>query len=189
MPTLIGRTPIFDDSGGGLDGTGLDNAWKQEFYNQIDAALAAVQAAILAIPPSKVVFPAVMVPSADPNTLDDYEEGLWNPTDQSGAGLVFSSPSGSYTKLGRIVIATGDIIWPSTANGAGIVLGGLPYPSLAVPPYYGGWINYTTVNLPVILQQGIGSQTISAFVTSGAALTNVNMSGKVLRFTVIYPAA
>lgn len=42
MATTIGRTPIYDDSGGGKDGTALDNAWKQQFYDQIDAALAGV---------------------------------------------------------------------------------------------------------------------------------------------------
>ena len=33
----ITRTPIIDDSGSGQDGTVIDNAWKQELYNQIDA--------------------------------------------------------------------------------------------------------------------------------------------------------
>ena len=33
----ITRTPIVNDSGGGTDGTVIDNAWKQEFYDQIDA--------------------------------------------------------------------------------------------------------------------------------------------------------
>jgi hypothetical protein len=38
-PALIGRTPMVDDDGTGEYGTVLNNAWKQEFYNQIDAAL------------------------------------------------------------------------------------------------------------------------------------------------------
>jgi len=33
----ITRTPIIDDDGSGTSGTVIDNAWKQEFYNQIDA--------------------------------------------------------------------------------------------------------------------------------------------------------
>jgi hypothetical protein len=37
----ITRTPIIDDSGSGTDGTVINNAWKQEFYNQIDAVLVA----------------------------------------------------------------------------------------------------------------------------------------------------
>jgi len=40
----ITRTAIVNDSGSGLDGTGLDNAWKQELYDQIDAAIAAAAA-------------------------------------------------------------------------------------------------------------------------------------------------
>lgn len=33
----IPRTPIVNDSGGGMDGTVLDNTWKQELYDQIDS--------------------------------------------------------------------------------------------------------------------------------------------------------
>jgi hypothetical protein len=41
----IGRTAIVNDSGAGTDGTVLDNAWKAELYDQIDAnAATAVQA-------------------------------------------------------------------------------------------------------------------------------------------------
>ena len=34
----ITRTAIVDDDGSGTTGTVIDNAWKQEFYNQIDAS-------------------------------------------------------------------------------------------------------------------------------------------------------
>lgn len=37
----ITRTPIIDDDGTGTTGTAIDNAWKQELYNQIDAAVVA----------------------------------------------------------------------------------------------------------------------------------------------------
>jgi hypothetical protein len=33
----ISRTPMIDDDGSGTTGTIINNAWKQEFYNQIDA--------------------------------------------------------------------------------------------------------------------------------------------------------
>jgi hypothetical protein len=36
----ITRTPIVDDDGTGTTGTVLDNAWKQELYNQIDGVAA-----------------------------------------------------------------------------------------------------------------------------------------------------
>ncbi|HEX4346389.1 MAG TPA: hypothetical protein VHZ73_02390 [Vicinamibacterales bacterium] len=42
----IARTAITDDSGSGADGTVLDNAWKQELYDQIDDLAAAVEAGV-----------------------------------------------------------------------------------------------------------------------------------------------
>jgi hypothetical protein len=38
----ITRTPIIDDDGTGTTGTVIDNAWKTELYNQIDAADGAI---------------------------------------------------------------------------------------------------------------------------------------------------
>jgi hypothetical protein len=35
----ITRTPMIDDDGSGTTGTIINNAWKQEIYNQIDASL------------------------------------------------------------------------------------------------------------------------------------------------------
>lgn len=40
----ITRTPMVDDDGSGTTGTIINNAWKTEFYNQIDAADATVGA-------------------------------------------------------------------------------------------------------------------------------------------------
>ncbi len=51
-----------------------------------------------------LTFPVNVVASADPNTLDDYEEGTWTPTQGGGTTAVgaFSSV-GQYVKVGRIV--------------------------------------------------------------------------------------
>lgn len=38
----ITRTPMVDDDGSGTTGTVINNSWKQELYNQIDAALAGI---------------------------------------------------------------------------------------------------------------------------------------------------
>jgi hypothetical protein len=66
---------------------------------------------------SGITFPATQVPSADANTLDDYEEGTWTPTDQSGAGLTLTGMNGYYTKIGRNVFVTIIGAFPVTANG------------------------------------------------------------------------
>jgi hypothetical protein len=40
----ITRTPMIDDDGSGTTGTIINNAWKQEFYNQIDDVIVTVGA-------------------------------------------------------------------------------------------------------------------------------------------------
>lgn len=78
-----------------------------------------------------ITFPATQVPSADANTLDDYEEGTWTPVDASGAGLTFTvSGTARYVKIGRLVFFSVDFInYPSTANASGASIGGLPFTS------------------------------------------------------------
>jgi hypothetical protein len=49
---------------------------------------------------SGITFPATQVLSADPNTLDDYEEGTYSVT----APANFTFDSGSYTRLGRMYV-------------------------------------------------------------------------------------
>jgi hypothetical protein len=51
-----------------------------------------------------ITFPATQQASSDANTLDDYEEGTWTPSQGTGLTVVgtFSS-SGKYTKIGNLV--------------------------------------------------------------------------------------
>ena len=44
------------------------------------------------------------------NTLDDYEEGTWTPTLGNVTAPTFTSRNGTYTKIGRIVYLTCEII-------------------------------------------------------------------------------
>ena len=53
-----------------------------------------------------IKFPATQVPSADPNTLDDYEEGSFTTTFWSGrdkTGTSFTSLACRYVKIGSLV--------------------------------------------------------------------------------------
>jgi hypothetical protein len=56
---------------------------------------------------SGITFPATQVDATNANTLDDYEEGTWTPTPNNGT---FSSADGTYTKVGRLVTLTFDIV-------------------------------------------------------------------------------
>lgn len=71
-----------------------------------------------------LAFPATAVAVADPNTLDDYEEGTWTPV---GNGITFSSATGIYTKVGRKVTVQFDVTWPSTADAGSSEFTGLPF--------------------------------------------------------------
>jgi hypothetical protein len=61
------------------------------------------------------------------NKLDDYETGNWTPADGSGAGLSLSINAATYVKVGRLVMITFDITYPSTSNTNGSSISGLPF--------------------------------------------------------------
>ena len=52
-----------------------------------------------------IKFPATQVPSSDPNTLDDYEEGTFSPTFSADSGLITSVQvvDARYVKIGKLV--------------------------------------------------------------------------------------
>jgi hypothetical protein len=83
-----------------------------------------------------IKFPAVQVPSADQNTLDDYEEGAWTGTltpATSGSITMNSGSAGNYIKIGRLVMVNGIFQTLSVSSPVGILkLTGLPFPCASV---------------------------------------------------------
>ena len=77
-----------------------------------------------------ITFPATQSASTDVNTLDDYEEGTWTPSQGAGLTVVgaFSS-SGTYTKVGRQVFLTGIVSGATsiTAIGGAILCSAMPF--------------------------------------------------------------
>jgi len=66
-----------------------------------------------------ITFPATASLSTNANTLDDYEEGAWIPTDSSGAGLTITTYSQTrYVRVGSLVTCTGTINYPTTSSTA-----------------------------------------------------------------------
>jgi hypothetical protein len=136
----------------------------------------------------QIAFPAVQNPSTDANTLDDYEEGLWTPTDVSGAGLTFTViQQGQYVKVGQLVTATVGLLYPATASGAGNAISGLPFTNQ--PSQYGATVYYTDFGAALTGVVLASSTTVSFFTMAGAQITNVALSGKNLRFTATYRAS
>ena len=113
------------------------------------------------LPASGISFPATQSASTNANTLDDYEEGTWTPTDASGAGLTFSVTSAYYIKVGKLVFVNTYFSYPSTSNASPAIIGGLPFTA------YGG-NNYSYIygrnnsGSNIVWQVGTASTTMVA---------------------------
>jgi hypothetical protein len=121
--------------------------------------------------------------SADANTLDAYAEGTWIPT---GNSLSFTSASGTYTRVGRLVTLTFSVVIPVTADAANnFQLTSLPFNSnvsagVAIGENSGGAATVMTFKV-----QGT-TNIIYAVSTAGAVLKNADLSGKTLVGTTTY---
>jgi hypothetical protein len=136
-----------------------------------------------------ITFPAAVSASSDANTLDDYEEGTWAPSDQSGAGLTLVTNAATYTKIGRLVTCNMAITYPVTASVLTAIIGGLPFTS----GNYGSATiqGYITATTAVITMRGIyagASRTTFLFDKNNAVAvaTNVDLSNSIIYATIIY---
>jgi hypothetical protein len=126
----------------------------------------------------QISFPATQNPSADPNTLDDYEEGTWTPgitVGGSASGVTYAGQSGAYIKIGQNVLVTGRTILTNNGSGSGLVrVTGFPFLSsasqfAAIPMGY--WTNTAGIvgNLVILLDP---NATVGPVRFSGAATIN-----------------
>jgi len=80
---------------------------------------------------SSIKFPSTQVPIIDPNTLDDYAEGVFTPKIEglttAGVGT-YSAQSGYYTKIGRLVSVQISLLWSAHTGTGNMVIRGLPFP-------------------------------------------------------------
>ena len=79
-----------------------------------------------------ITFPATQVASADPNTLDDYEEGTFTPTviGTSTAGTAtYAIQNARYTKTGRAVFIEMLLNWSAGTGTGNLRVSGLPFTS------------------------------------------------------------
>jgi hypothetical protein len=115
--------------------------------------------------------------TAAANALDDYEEGSWTATmhDGNGSNVVLTSQDNKYTKIGRLLIVTGNITLNDTGKSGGIVLTNLPFTAggfsqLAVGHF---WVDRSAPNVDTIggVMYATASNTSAYFVnpTGGAS--------------------
>jgi hypothetical protein len=88
----------------------------------------------------QITFPATAVPSADANTLDDYEEGTWTPTitfNGLGVGVTYTTQVGKYTKIGNLVNASCYIYLSSKGSSTGgVSVNNLPFTTNTTSNYF-----------------------------------------------------
>ena len=91
----------------------------------------------LEVPDTGIKFPATAAGSADPNTLDFYEEGTWTPVLSFGGattGITYSATRyGHYTRIGNRVFFTCYFVLSSKGTATGTPrISGLPFTGLAL---------------------------------------------------------
>jgi hypothetical protein len=106
-----------------------------------------------------ITFPAVQVPSAGVNVLDDYEEGTFSPTIiSSGGGTpTYTSQVGRYIKIGRQVYVTGIVVLATkgTLAAGNVTIGGLPFTSENVAlQFSSAAFSSWTMTTPIIYMTG-----------------------------------
>jgi len=99
-----------------------------------------------------LTFPATQVASADPNTLDDYEEGTWTPVVSFGGASVgiTGTFSGTYTKVGNVVTVGYRLTFTSKGTSTGTIsISGLPFTTGGLDSISGfGYIHRLGTSVP-----------------------------------------
>jgi hypothetical protein len=114
-------------------------------------------------------FPATQVPSADANTLDDYEEGTWTPVIQGTtvAGVATGYGGGTYSRIGRMVFVIGFYTWSAHTGTGNLRIGGLPFTLSDTLPMFLTYETLTVSGTPFL--QLIDNQTYGNVLTRPTA--------------------
>jgi hypothetical protein len=144
-----------------------------------------------------ITFPATQSASSDANTLDDYEEGTFEPALVCGTSgtITIQNPSTTslmnYTKIGRVVTVSGLLIISAVSSPVGALsLTGLPFPTgstrgaRAAISIYAGGLSATAVTA---LQARTDASSSSLFLSKFSAGADVDtLASDVTSSTFIY---
>jgi hypothetical protein len=119
-------------------------------------------------------------------TVGITSTGTWTPIDASGASLSFSTATGTYIQIGNIVIATAQVVYPSTVNGSAAIIGGLPVVTGSTNQKMGGSVVKTTVSTLAHATTLTSNTAFSLFTTAGVGVLNSAMSLSTNTFQLIY---
>jgi len=195
--TTIATDPIWAAAGDLVQGTGNDAAAVLSKGGAL--ALLRMNSGATAVEwgtGGQIAFPATAVPSADPNTLDDYEEGTWTATGilATMGSAATSAMTAFYTKIGNLVTASCQLTF-TKGTGTGVfsittlpfTSGDAGYTAGCISPHQCGKAGYSvavqlqtgsTTLLLVVAEAGTGAQ---------ASLTNAELgTTAILRISITY---
>lgn len=165
-------------------------------------ALAVSQATgLVTLSAGQLAFPSTKNPSANANTLDDYEEGTWTPIIKFGGaatGITYGAATlGRYTKIGRMVTISGICTLTNKGFATGsATLEGLPFVAANDSIYGAGSVGLTLgftsiVGAILAMAQPNTARLLLYHSNNGAAvgLTNANFTNtSALYLTASYDA-
>lgn len=121
-----------------------------------------------------------------------YQEGTWTPLDASGAALSFTTVSGNYIKIGRLVVAHFKLTYPSTVSGGTALIGALPFAIVNASTGYGIGAAWSSAAYPNGAMNILGTPNGTSFSFISTALasqpTNANLSLVTVSGTLTYIA-
>jgi hypothetical protein len=135
----------------------------------------------------QIIFPATQSASTDANTLDDYEEGTFTPTVSFQTGSATYTSSGTYTKVGRLVLCHVRITITS-AGASGFVFFTVPFTNYSTSQFTNGCGSERAITGKQLQawQDGSGGSSFGVmFYDYTTAATNSYQ----LNITVAYPVA
>jgi hypothetical protein len=169
-------------------------------HERLTTAEADIDALATSVSTNHIQFPATQVPSADPNALDDYEEGTWTPVltfaTPGDLALTYAAQTGAYTKIGRVVVldftVTTSAFTHTTASG-NLTMTGAPF--AAATQIFGGFFafngitkaGYTQFVAQIQASSILFNASGSGVAESGVSAPDVPTGGTVrLRGSLIY---
>lgn len=157
--------------------------------NDLQDEVNAVETTLLPIAGGQVAFPATQNPSANANTLDDYEEGTWTPS--LGGTTTYAFRTGVYTKIGRQVNLHAGISVTLIGTGSVGLVTGLPFTPTTV--YAGSVGLFTSAASNLVFASCFVDSTpqlvITGLTAAGASLSqpcSMFGNGTVCYFSVTY---
>lgn len=121
----------------------------------------------------QIPFPATQNPSANVNTLDDYEEGTWTPT--IGGTTTYTTQTGVYLKVGSwvqvsCILVVNAIGAPASTS----IVTGLPFSVSTATGFTVGFVSASVTNVASITGLSSGSQVQLYSMTAAAAAHTAN---------------